>query len=151
MKTPTTIPSAIDFFSLATDMKAGEVPGFLPTSVEAHVHGKIGNLYWRLLPIKHGTLVVGKAHKEPHLAILLSGTLLVKSAGETEGKVLQAGWFGTGEAGSQRLGFGITDCLFLTVHEIPSTQTVEDIDSPEWENAFVFNPEVFSLSKGEIK
>jgi len=84
-------------------------------------------VYGRVMDMPASTALVGATHKHNHLAILLSGTVLVSSK---YGKVTyQAPAIVNVFAGDKRAFFAITDVSYMTIHVTDET----DLDKLEQE------------------
>jgi hypothetical protein len=84
-------------------------------------------VYGRELRIPAGVAVMGKVHRHSTLNVLASGELAVTTPDGPQ--VLKAPAIFVSPAGTRKLGFAITDCVFLNVHASQET----DLDKLESE------------------
>ena len=82
-------------------------------------HHFIDGQYLRETHFPKGSIVIGQVHREDHMLMLLKGKCLVASS---EGlKMLTAGYIGVAKRGTQRAGFAVEDCIFVTSHATTET------------------------------
>lgn len=133
----TTTTSSISSFEkideVVEGVKAGTFPGFFVIPEIDKLHGHLGNLYYRIFPMKAGQLVVGKIHKTAHLAVMLSGKILVKGE-DGQGRIISSGWVGFGEPPCQRILFCLEDSNIMTVHVLPDEILAKDMSKKEWDD-----------------
>jgi hypothetical protein len=84
-------------------------------------------VYARELRIPAGVAVMGKVHRHSTLNVLAFGELAVTTPDGPQ--VLKAPAIFVSPAGARKLGFAITDCVFLNVHASQET----DLDKLEAE------------------
>ena len=93
----------------------------LPTSFtdEDNIWQKVfsnSGLYVRSLTINAGEAILGKVHKEWNVNILASGSLYITNDPISGDRVrIDAPYIFETGPGSQKLGFAITDCVFINV------------------------------------
>lgn len=107
-----------------------EIKNFLmdPTTdnVELPVkHSFSPGIYARELTIPEGTLIVGKIHKHRHHNFLVQGSIIVLTE-ENGVELLQAPLTIVSKPGTQKIGYAITDTIWINVHE--NKDNTEDID-----------------------
>jgi hypothetical protein len=90
-------------------------------------HHFADGVYGRELRIPAGVALVGKMHRHSTLNVLAAGLLAVTTPDGP--KVLTAPAIFVSPAGSKKLGYAITDCVFLNVHASKET----DLDRLEAE------------------
>ncbi|MHB1956630.1 MAG: hypothetical protein ACYCOU_23105 [Sulfobacillus sp.] len=96
------------------------------TPVTEHYFSEAG-MYCRKLSRESGTVIVGKAHKQPHLFICAAGEIRVWS--EHGVRTLKAGDVIESQAGTKRVTLALTDAIGITVHKTDKT----DLDEIEAE------------------
>lgn len=84
-------------------------------------------VYGRALLIQAGTALTGKMHRQRHLNFLMQGTIRVWT--EEGMKTLEAPQIIVSEPGTKRVGYAITDVIWVTVHATDKT----DLDEIEAE------------------
>ena len=77
-------------------------------------HTFTDGIYIRQMSLKKDSAVIGKIHKNPHVWFLLSGSLVVAS--ETSDSDYEAPCYIEAPAGSKRIIYAHTNCIFVTVH-----------------------------------
>lgn len=82
-------------------------------------HALVDGIYTRVASAKAGTLIIGNAHKKGGFAFLLSGTIK-QVDGDIEYEVSAPTIIQT-KAGSQRVAYAVTDCVYSTAHAVTST------------------------------
>lgn len=84
-------------------------------------------VYVRELRVPKGSLVIGEIHKYRHISIMVSGKMLmwtsVKGVSIVEGPMVTIT-----PAGCKRVGYAVTDTIFMTAHGIPDFGNVEPND-----------------------
>lgn len=80
-------------------------------------------LYARALFIPAGDTVVGKMHRQSHINFLMKGTIRVWT--EQGMKTLEAPQIITSEPGCKRVGYALTDTVWVTVHASTKTDLKE--------------------------
>jgi hypothetical protein len=98
-------------------------------------------VYGRALLIPAGTALTGKMHRQRHLNFLMQGTIRVWT--EQGMKDLEAPQIIVSEPGTKRVGFALTDTIWVTVHATDKT----DIGEIEAE---VIIPETGGFLPGEV-
>lgn len=98
-------------------------------------------VYGRELRIPAGVALIGKIHKHSTLNVLAAGEIAVSTPDGP--KVLTAPAIFVSPAGCKKIGFAITDCVFLNVHASHET----DLDKLEAE---LIEPEELALT-GDTK
>lgn len=93
-------------------------------------------VYGRALLIPAGTALTGKMHRQRHLNFLMQGTIRVWT--DQGMKDLEAPQIIVSEPGTKRVGFAMTDTIWVTVHATDKT----DLDEIEAE---VIIPETSAL------
>jgi len=88
-------------------------------------HHFVDGMYCRELFIGAGTLLVGATHTKACLNLLTEGTIVI-SNGEQE-VTLKAPQTFIGRAGVQKIGYALTDCVWVNVFRTDTT-TVEDAE-----------------------
>jgi hypothetical protein len=78
-------------------------------------------IYSRQITLKKGTTAVGEIHKQEHLNILSSGSVLVFTSKGM--KQLDAPHRWVGEAGVKRATFALTDTTWTTIHATTNTSS----------------------------
>lgn len=98
-------------------------------------------VYGRALLIPAGTCLTGKMHRQRHLNFLMQGTIRVWT--EEDGtKELEAPQIIVSEPGTKRVGYALTDTIWVTVHATDKTD-LEEIE------AEVIIPETSGALPGE--
>lgn len=114
---------ALDAFEL--DMLHGPVPVIdLPL-----VHRFTPGMYIREIHMPAGTLATSKTHKVRHPYTILSGSVSVFIPGNSDLIHIDAPFFGITEAGTRRLLYVHSDCVWITFHPNPGNLT--DLDEIE--------------------
>ena len=90
-------------------------------------HSFANGLYIREVFNPAGELLVTKIHKYSHPFFLLKGQMTIMS--EDGEKTIQAPHYGITKAGTKRIIYAHTDCIFVTVHATNET----DVDKIEEE------------------
>lgn len=111
---------------LLADLPQTEMP---PT----HYHAK--ELYGREITIPAGTLLIGKIHKHSSLNVLIKGKMrLLTEDGVVE---LEAPLTVVSNAGTKRMAYAHTECVWLTVHGTQETELEkieEDVVAPTFDD-----------------
>jgi len=88
--------------------------------------------YTREIFVPKGHLIIGKKHKTSCINILAKGKMLVKSCLEDLGKEIAADkttvTFMT-QAGAQKIGYAIEDCIFINVFSNVQATKLEDVET----------------------
>lgn len=116
-----------------------------PDQVEIPVeHHFSKGVYAREIKIPAGSLIIGKIHKFENLNILSSGEILIASIEGIEHVI--APYTKVSNAGTKRMLYAITDCVWTTIHGTDLT----DVDAIE--NVFIAKDysEIELLIKKEI-
>ena len=103
-------------------LKGKELDNFNPLK-----HSFANGLYIREVFNPAGELLVTKIHKYSHPFFLLKGQMTIMS--EDGEKTIQAPHYGITKAGTKRIIYAHTDCIFVTVHATNET----DVDKIEEE------------------
>lgn len=82
------------------------------------VHHFSDGIYAREITIPEGTVLTGKIHATEHLNILSKGEIIVVT--EDGRKRISAPHTMVCRAGTKRVGFALTDCVWTTVHPNPT-------------------------------
>ncbi|MDQ7996058.1 MAG: hypothetical protein AAGC76_09405 [Luteibacter sp.] len=81
-------------------------------------------VYGRALLIPAGTALTGKMHRQRHLNFLMQGTIRVWT--EQGGmKELEAPQIIVSDPGTKRVGYALTDTIWVTVHATEKTDLAE--------------------------
>jgi hypothetical protein len=80
-------------------------------------------IYTRIAKAKAGTLIIGTPHKKGGFAFLLDGTIK-QVDGSIEYEVSAPSVIAT-NAGTQRIAYAVTDCIYSTVHRVEATTCEE--------------------------
>lgn len=81
-------------------------------------------VYIREMKAEAGTFLIGKIHKQDHVWMLMSGSLITIT--EDGLKEIKGPVYGTAEKGSKRVAYVSEDCIFVNV--IPNIDNTKDID-----------------------
>ena len=85
-------------------------------------HTIIGNMYVREIFVPAGCLIVGKIHKTDHPIFLMSGRIRILDEFKGE-SILEAPMTICSMSGSKRVGFAITDTVWVEVLPNPNGYT----------------------------
>lgn len=114
-------------------------------------------VYARVMKAPAGTLVVGKAHREDHICILLKGALTV-TLDDGSTKYMQAPAIWTAKGGQKKVGYVHEDLEFVNVHANPTdTADLDEIESKviipeeEYRLALEQSKEVIKMTKNNIE
>ena len=88
--------------------------------IEDYIHA---GLYSRTAYAKAGTMIVGAPHKKGGFAFLMSGT--IKQVDGLHEYEVSAPIIIQTNAGTQRVAYAVTDCMYSTVHASESSTTLE--------------------------
>lgn len=94
-----------------------------PQSAMKLIHLFSSGYYARVLHIPRDTLIVAKKHKTQHYAVLVSGTMRILEGGVITEKSGVAPH--TSKVGTQRIGYAVTDSVYMTVHKTNKTTLAE--------------------------
>ena len=111
-------------------LKGKELEHFNPLK-----HSFAKGVYIREVFNPAGELLVTKIHKYSHPFFLLQGEMTI--LGEDGEKRIKAPHYGITKAGTKRIIYAHTDCIFVTVHatdEIDLNKIEEEIISKDFEN-----------------
>lgn len=97
-------------------------------------HEFIDGLYKRQVTFKAGTLATGKIHPVDHMDVMLSGEMMIATAGGFE--VLKAPLTLTSRAGRKKAGYALTDVVWATYHPTSAT-TVEEVEKEIFTDEFL--------------
>ena len=95
-----------------------------------------GGMYCRRLWRQAGTVIVGKAHKEPHFFLCAAGEIIAWS--ETGMRHLRPGDVIESQPGTKRATLALTDAIGITIHKTDKT----DLDEIEAE---LIEPDIAAL------
>ena len=87
-------------------------------------HSFSDGIYIREMEAKAGTFLIGKIHKQDHVWMLMSGSLVIIT--EDGLKEVKGPVYGTADKGSKRVAYVKEDCIFVNV--IPNTDNTRDLD-----------------------
>jgi hypothetical protein len=88
-------------------------------------HYFAGGVYARQMIAPANSVFTGKIHKTQHLAMLVSGTMII-SGGDAYDKYTGPVMF-VSNPGDKRAGIAITDCTFITFHSIEE-KPIEELE-----------------------
>jgi len=102
-------------------------------------------VYVREMKAEAGTFLIGKIHKQDHVWMLMSGSLITIT--EDGLKEIKGPVYGTAEKGSKRVAYVNEDCVFVNViSNIDNTKDIDLIESratvdtfEEYENFLIKN------------
>ena len=86
-------------------------------------HIQIDGVYARSLFIPEGVVLTGKIHNTESIGILAKGTLRIFD-GENYSEIHE-GHISVAKSGTKRIGYAVTDCIFITVHRTDKTDLAE--------------------------
>lgn len=86
-------------------------------------HFQINGVYARSLFIPAGVVLTGKIHNTESIGILAKGMLRIFD-GENYSEIHE-GHIAIAKAGTKRIGYAVTDCVFITVHRTDKTDLAE--------------------------
>lgn len=101
-------------------------------------HYFVDGVYGRVLPLKAGSVIVGKTHKRDHIVMLIKGTVTLNTESGMETLSAPAVW--VSKAGAKRAIAAHDDCELMTAHPNPDNLT----DMGELET-YLIEPEVLKL------
>lgn len=101
----------------------GEELKKLPQAEYELQHFSIPGVYVRYGKIKAGCMLTGKVHKHLHMAMLVSGTLRYATA--TGADIVTGPKLMIEPAGTKRIGYAITDVVFMNIHGTDLTDVAE--------------------------
>jgi hypothetical protein len=84
-------------------------------------------MYARILPRPKGTTIVGKCHRREHFYIVVKGSVMVLSDGDTQ--TYEAGAVIVSKPGTKRAVLALEDSICMTIHRTDKT----DLDEIEEE------------------
>lgn len=90
-----------------------------PVELQVDHHFAPG-VYARVMHAPAGTVIVGKAHKEDHICILLKGALTV-TLDDGTAKYISAPNIWTAKGGQKKVGFVHEDLEFINIHPTDTT------------------------------
>jgi len=91
-------------------------------------HDFSDNMYIREMKASAGTFLIGKVHKQDHVWMLLSGSLVVST--EEGLKEIKGPVYGTALKGSKRVAYVKNDCIFINVFSnLDNTKDIDLIES----------------------
>jgi hypothetical protein len=80
-------------------------------------------LYGRSIFIPRGTLLTGHIHKTEHLNVVVYGSISIVT--EFGSKVIDGPYVFTAPAGAKKVGYALSDTLWLTVHATEKLEIAE--------------------------
>lgn len=84
-------------------------------------------LFAREIIIPQGTLAVGATHTEEFIEVFIEGVLLVPT--ENGMKEIKAPFTNVGKPGKRKIGIAVTDCKWVTFHNVGECRDIEKIMS----------------------
>ena len=89
-------------------------------------HYFAGGVYARQMNAPKDSIFTGKIHKTQHLAMLVSGTMVI-SDGDVSDTYVGPVMF-VSNPGDKRAGLAVTDCIFITFHAIDK-KPIEELEN----------------------
>lgn len=83
--------------------------------------------YARVMKAPAGTAIVGKAHRDDHICILVKGSLLVTMDDGTVNKITAPAYW-VAKGGQKKAGLVIEDIEFINIHAVDTTD-LDEIES----------------------
>jgi hypothetical protein len=87
-------------------------------------HSFCDGIYVREMKAKAGTFLIGKIHKQDHVWMLMSGSLITIT--EDGLKEIKGPAHGVADKGTKRVAYVKEDCVFINV--IPNKDNTKDLD-----------------------
>ena len=85
-------------------------------------------IYVREMKAKAGTFLIGKVHKQDHVWMLMSGSLIITT--EDGIKEIKGPVYGTADKGTKRIAYVKEDCVFVNVMiNVDNTKDIDLIES----------------------
>tara|TARA_R110000787_G_scaffold91911_2_gene193631 strand:+ start:6091 stop:6543 length:453 start_codon:yes stop_codon:yes gene_type:complete len=91
-------------------------------------HSFCDGIYVREMKAKAGTFLIGKVHKQDHVWMLMSGSLIIIT--EDGLKEVKGPMHGTADKGTKRVAYVKEDCVFVNVMlNVDNTKDIDLIES----------------------
>jgi hypothetical protein len=91
-------------------------------------HSFCDGIYVREMKAKAGTFLIGKVHKQDHVWMLMSGSLIITT--EDGIKEIKGPVYGTADKGTKRIAYVKEDCVFVNVMiNVDNTKDIDLIES----------------------
>lgn len=93
-------------------------------------HYFCNGIYARQIDIPSGSFITGKIHKHGNLAQLVKGTMRLISGTQVVGEITAPCMF-ISEPGTARVALTLSDCIFITYHNIDPSLDESDMEEIE--------------------
>lgn len=115
--------------------KIFDLESYIKDNMEAEdlewVHTFVPGMYAREMIAQEGTIVTGAIHKQEHIAVFLSGTMLIPDGDGA--RVVTAPHTEVVQPGTKRVAVALTEIRFITFHPT-NAKTVEEAEEELFTN-----------------